>query len=111
MATSWRRRRPGSAAAPGTVAGRHLTRAAAVRLLEVEGDRHRRMGRPGVLRVDLPLGHVAHVVLHDAHAHEGRRLTHRADAPGLLDNDLPDLLARLDPLFFLHAEGVAEEIH
>src|SRR5690606_20169315 len=50
-------------------------------LLEVERDRHGAVRRARVLRVHLPRRDVADVVLHDAHPHERRRLTHGADAP------------------------------
>ena len=63
-----------------------------------------------MLRVDLTFGNVAHVVLDQAHAHERRRLPDSADAPRLLDDDLPDLLCGPRPFLVLHAERAPEHV-
>ena len=63
-----------------------------------------------MLRVHLSFGNVAHIVFDDAHAHERRRLTDRANAPLLFDDDFPDFLGTGDLVGFLLAECFAEQI-
>ena len=46
-------------------------------------------------------GDVAELVADQAHAHQRGRLADRADVPLLVDDDLPDLLRRLDAILLL----------
>src|SRR5919106_4503106 len=83
-------------------------------LLVVPGLGVRPAGRPAMLRDAVAGRDVAELVADQPHAHQRRRLTDRADAVLLVDQDLPDLLGGLDPLLGLLARGAAvqlEDLH
>src|SRR5258705_5738195 len=66
--------------------------------------------RARVLRVGLPRRDISQPVAHDAHAHGGRGLPHRADAVLLVHENLPDVLGDLVALRGLLAARRAEEL-
>src|SRR5918994_7397330 len=72
-------------------------------LLVVPGLGVRAAGRAAVLRDAVARRDVAELVADQAHAHQRRRLTDRADAVLLVDQDLPDPLGGLEPLVGLLA--------
>src|SRR5688572_26424859 len=66
--------------------------------------------RAAMLAVELSRRDVPEVVLDDPDPHHSRREPDRADGPGLLERDLPDLLRRLDALGVFLTERPLEQI-
>ena len=80
--------------------------------------------RPGSDRRRLQVGHVgcltglplktrmdvAHIVVHNTHAHKGTRLTHCTNRPHFVGSDLPDFLTDGNAFFRGRAQALGEEV-
>src|SRR5258708_40134227 len=70
----------------------------------------RAAGRATMLRDAVAGRDVAQPLADQPHPHQCRRLTNRADRVLLVDEDLPDLLRRLDAVLCLLPRGRREEV-